>query len=242
MVDGEADAHSQPGESAQERASAKAGSLRPAASAVGGKTAGKAPSTSEAVDAGDAETINSEKRPGSRTGTSVRRSESEILNDNDIWDVSETEDEDAAEDAATKSEAEDGKERGQNDDQNAGETQEQEMAKYMIQVSPSVAGAAAGGQARGPKGQLTKSQSIQREQTLRVLAELCLLRCLRPDQLRAGLSRLVAVIVNEVYFTWQEDLLQPLIRAKREAANAARHGGSRQPGPSDLVSVASRPN
>jgi hypothetical protein len=163
MVDQELELYSQPEESAQERASAKTGAHRPAASVSGSKAAGKALSTSEAADAGDQETINSEKRPGSHTGASIKRSESEILNDNDIWNVSETEDEDAAEDAATKSEGEDSKDLDQNEEEAAGETQEQEMAKYMIQVSPSIAGTAAGSQARKPKGQLTKSQGLKKE-------------------------------------------------------------------------------
>lgn len=241
MIDPEAESQPQPEETTQERAGAKAGTLRPATSAMGGKTVGNAQSTKEAADLGDQETINSEKRPDSQTGTSIRRSESEILNDADLWNVSETEDEEAAEDGASRSEGEDSKEPDQTEEQNSGETQEQEMAKYLIQVSPSVLGTAAGGQARRPKGQLTHTQRAKREQTLRALAELCLLRCIRPDQLCGGLSRLTAVVVNRFYFRWREDLLQVVLRAKKEASHPGRLGGSKQP-PSDGFSAASRPH
>lgn len=242
MVDPDVDNQPQPEENAQERAAARAGTLRPPASGAGGKTPGKAPSALEAIDVGEQETINSEKRLDSQTGTSMKRSESEVLNDADLWNVSETEDEDAVEDAASRSEGEDGKELDQNEEQNNAETPEQEMAKYMIQVSPSVLGAAAGSQARRPKGQLTHTQRIKREQTLRGLAELCLLRCIRPDQMCGGLSRLVAVVVDQSYFNWREDLLQVLLRAKKEASHGGRPGGSRHPPPSDGLSAASRPH
>lgn len=175
----------------------------------------------------------------------MKRSESEILNDADLWNVSETEDEDAAEDGASRSDAEDGKELDQNEEQNNAETPEQEMAKYMIQGSPSVLGAGAGSQARRPKGQLTHTQRIKRAQTLKVLAELCLLRCIRPDQVCAGLSRLVAIVVNQFYFSWREDLLQGVMRAKKEASLASMRAGvavgMKFPPPSDGLSAASRP-
>lgn len=144
MIDPEADTQPPLEELAQERASAKAGTLRPATSATGGKAMGKAPSTKEAIDVGDQETVNSEKGPESQTGTSMKRSESEVLNDADLWNVSETEDEDAAEDGASRSDGEDSKDLDQNGEQNNVETQEQEMARYMIQVSPSVLGTGAG--------------------------------------------------------------------------------------------------
>jgi hypothetical protein len=60
------------------------------------KTVGKAPSIMNASDAGDQDTVNSDKRPDSKTDArSMKRTESEILNDAELWNVTDSEDEDA---------------------------------------------------------------------------------------------------------------------------------------------------
>lgn len=51
----------------------------------------------------------------------------------------------------------------------------------------------------------------------------------------------MAVVVNQSYWTWRTDLLQVVMRAKKEASHSGRHGGSKHQPPSDGFSAASRP-
>lgn len=171
------------------------------------------------------DTTNSDERDATKADMSMKRTESEILNDPDIWNVSETEDDSASDegnnaDRGNKAAGHDGKKAEQ-----IAETKEQEMAKYLIQVAPAIASNTASDKTTFEQkldlGQLQR----KREKAIQGLCELCILRCIRPDHLTASMQRFVYNILDPNYWNFSEDLLNVVLR---ERQRRFRDGSSAQ--------------
>lgn len=94
-----------------------------------------------ATVAGDGDTVISGRRPKTQGGTSLKRTESEILNDPEIWMVSDSDDElDLhGEIGRTDDEAREQEAAAEMRDENKEVvTEEQEMARYLVEVAPAI--------------------------------------------------------------------------------------------------------
>ena len=110
--------------------------------------------------------------------TTMKRTESEILNDPNIWELSESETESEYETFMKRDDEEAKKKKA--------ETQEQQMARYLVENAPTLTSGEAD---LGTKKVEAPQLSLKREQTLKSLCELCLLMCLRPDLLGQSIER-----------------------------------------------------
>ena len=52
----------------------------------------------------------------------------------------------------------------------------------------------------------------KREHACQALSELCLFRCLRPDQLKPSMERFISLVLNPYYSDFRTDLLDPFLR------------------------------
>jgi hypothetical protein len=51
---------------------------------------------------------------------------------------------------------------------------------------------------------------MRREKAVKGLSELCILRCIRPDQLNEAMDRFILNVLDPNYFDFKEDLLIPM--------------------------------
>lgn len=59
-----------------------------------------------------------------------------------------------------------------------------------------------------------RSLITKRERAVKGLAELCVLRCIRPDHVMDSMERFVHIVLNPHYFNFEEDILEPLLKKK----------------------------
>ena len=144
----------------------------------------------------------------------MKRTESEILNDPEIWAISDSEDEfgedgktgdkNSQDDANSKKNSED----EQGEDHIADE--EVEMARYLVEQAPSVGGMRSGRSNINSLRRKTAGERnliLKREKAVKGLCELCILRCIRPDHLIESMERFVLNVLDPLYFDFNEDIL-----------------------------------
>jgi hypothetical protein len=72
-----------------------------------------------------------------------------------------------------------------------------------------------------------RSQIIRRENTVKCLSELCILRCIRPDQLFDSMDRFVLNVLDPDYFDFKEEILEPYEAKKtKKGSSPYKKGGS----------------
>jgi len=174
----------------------------------------------------DGDTINSEK-PSQASG--LKRTESEILNDPDIWNVTDSEaDEDDYWANEIKKTEETQNTKTEPDEQVA--TQEQEVAKYLVDVSPSITKSTPS-HTFLKKCTSTLNWKQKRESVIQVLSELCVIRCLRQDQLNEGVERLIKIVLDTDYYLFKCDIISCLNFTKnqkpKQSDKFSKHGLSR---------------
>jgi len=154
---------------------------------------------------------DSNSRVGSRGH--LRRTESAILRDPEIWHISDSDD-DFGDDKAGdgydhRSEAEAKGRKDSDDDEDAEvAVAEEEMARYLVEQAPSVNGMKYRSNISGLHRKTASERSLilRRERAVRGLAELCILRCLRPDHLVDSMERFVYTVLDPEYFDFTEDI------------------------------------
>lgn len=177
------------------------------ASSIAGRTAG-----------------DSNSRVGSRA--QLRRTESEILRDPEIWNISDSDDDfGEGKDAARRRGGGARSGRDSDDDENDLNevVVEQEMARYLVEAAPGVDGmrqrSNIGALRRKTAGERTLI--LRRERAVKGLAELCILRCVRPDHLIDSMERFVYNVLNPNYVDFKEDILEPTLRRKGKMPSKA---------------------
>lgn len=172
---------------------------------------------------------DSNSRVGSRG--QLRRTESEILRDPEIWNISESDDDfGEGRDTGKRSDEMARSRRDSDEDENDENDMvvEQEMARYLVEAAPAVDGM----RHRSNIGALRRKTAsergliMRRERTVRGLAELCILRCIRPDHLVDSMERFVYNVLNPNYFDFKEDILEPTLRKKGRLPGKAEQAGS----------------
>jgi len=132
-----------------------------------------------------------------RGDSAIKRTESEILNDPEIWDISSSGDEASSQSEKEPAEA--------IEDKN--ESEEQELARYLVDSCPGV-----------PEKKIEQLQDLEsrearlyvarkKEAACQSLAELCILKCVRPEVMDQAMERLVSQVIDSQYSDFRKDLL-----------------------------------
>ena len=157
----------------------------------------------------------------------MKRTESEILNDPDIWNLSDSDDEFGEQgNYADRNSEEDGKSAAHSDEEAAAKDEdfaadEQEMARYLVEQAPAFGG---GRNNRSNINSLRRKTAgersliLKREKAVKGLSELCILRCIRPDHLIESMERFVLNVLDPQYFDFKENILAPLLRGSKKAS------------------------
>lgn len=166
-------------------------------------------------------------RVGSR-GT-LRRTESEILNDPNIWNLSDSEDDNAGgrgRDVDSDDEAKSYHSDEANRDNDFAEADQIEMARYLVEQAPSADGYGHGRRSNidslRRKTASERSEILRREKAVKGLTELAVLRCIRPDHLVEGIERFVLNVLDPNYFEFSEDILAPLMAKKAKLQESSK--------------------
>jgi len=138
----------------------------------------------------------------------MKRTESEILNDPEIWAISSSEDEEDTMSNLVKLEVEENK----ND---LVDESEQELARYLVESCP--------GAAEKKLEQLedlqTSAQKLfiiqKREAACQSLAELCILRCIRPEMIDKAMDKFVSQVVDPYYNDFRKDILNDFLAERK---------------------------
>lgn len=85
------------------------------------------------------------------------------------------------------------------------------MAKYLIQVAPAITSNTASEKSMYKQNIDHGRLHQRRERAIQGLCELCILRCIRPDQLLQSMQRFVYNILDPYYFDFKEDLLNVVL-------------------------------
>ena len=153
----------------------------------------------------------------------MKRSESEILNDPDIWHVSDSDDDlnfganqrqKRREDVKSNSGSDQG--RGQDPD----EIDEVQMARYLVETAPTLDRSSEHSNRIEDLWRKTAGERdmiVKKERSIKALVELCILRCIRPDHLIEAMDRLVLQVLDPHYLNFQEDILRKWQAEKQEA-------------------------
>jgi hypothetical protein len=153
----------------------------------------------------------------------MKRTESAILNDPDIWNVSESDDEfpEGANHSDQHSEAGANSKKNSDDegklDNSDGE--EQDMARYLVEQAPSLGGPRHNGSNINSLWRRTAGERnliLKREKAVKGLCELCILRCIRPDHLIESMDRFVLNVLDPNYFDFEEDILAKVFADKNK--------------------------
>ena len=172
-------------------------------------------------------------RVGSR-GT-LRRTESEILNDPNIWNLSESEEENGPRRGAELNSDDDAKsyhsdEENREDD--FAEADQIEMARYLVEQAPSADGYGHGRRSNidslRRKTASERTMILRREKAVKALTELAILRCIRPDHLVESMERFVLNVLDPNYFEFSEDILAPLMAKKQKLMESTKEKNRNQ--------------
>ena len=158
-------------------------------------------------------------RVGSR-GT-MRRTESEILNDPNIWNLSDSEDDNGPGRGKDLDSDDDNRSYHSNEDNrdnDFAEADQIEMARYLVEQAPSADGYGHGRRSNidslRRKTASERTEILRREKAVKGLTELAVLRCIRPDHLVESMERFVLNVLDPNYFEFSEDILAPLMARK----------------------------
>lgn len=168
-----------------------------------------------AQSATGARTQNTDSRGGPR---SLKRTESDILADPDIWDVGASSDSDEDGAAAKGVDDEPGdildllQESDLGTQVDSADVDMQEMAKYLIDSAPGNPNAAQRDyiDALRKKTSTERELILRRERALKSLCELAVLKCLRPDLLVSALDNFASGVVDVNYFDFEMDIERPI--------------------------------
>jgi hypothetical protein len=154
----------------------------------------------------------------------MKRSESAILNDPNIWNVSDSEDEFREGAQASEKQSHDDARSRMNADGEAREedsdNEEQDMAKYLVEQAPSLGGRNNDSNINSlwRKTASERTLILKREKAVKGLCELCILRCIRPDHLLESMDRFVLNVLDPSYFDFNEDLLAKMKAEKNRSS------------------------
>ena len=150
----------------------------------------------------------------------MKRSESEILNDPDIWNLSDSDDEDGSGGRRSRDSG-----RHSDEEESVG-AEEEEMARYLVEQAPSVGGMRSNRSNINTLRRKTAGERtliLRREKAVKGLCELCILRCIRPDHLIESMERFVRNVLDPQYFDFQEDLLGPFYAKAAKRSGTSSH-------------------
>lgn len=90
------------------------------------------------------------------------------------------------------------------------------MARYLVESAPGNDGMKGRSNIGSLRRKTTTERTMitKRERTVKGLAELCILRCIRPDHVIDSMDRFVYNVINPHYFNFEEDILEPILRKK----------------------------
>jgi hypothetical protein len=172
----------------------------------------------------------------------MRRTESAILNDPDIWNVTDSDDEFPEGPRHSDQHSEAGGRSRRNseeeDKQDNSDGEEQDMARYLVEQAPSLGGPRHSGSNINALWRKTAGERnliLKREKAVKGLCELCILRCIRPDHLIESMDRFVLNVLDPNYFDFEEDILAKLFADKN------KKGGQKE-AHKDLFSAAESPS
>ena len=90
------------------------------------------------------------------------------------------------------------------------------MARYLVESAPgndAIKGRSNISSLRR-KTLSERSMITKRERAVKGLAELSILRCIRPDIVMDSMDRFVYNVINPNYFDFEEDILEPILKRK----------------------------
>mmetsp|Transcript_42571 Transcript_42571/g.65292 ORF Transcript_42571/g.65292 Transcript_42571/m.65292 type:complete len:124 (-) Transcript_42571:2447-2818(-) len=91
------------------------------------------------------------------------------------------------------------------------------MAKYLIEQAPQSNNYSHSNiSSLRRKTHSERSLITRREQAVKGLVELCMLRCIRPDHLLEAMERYVLNVLNPTYFDFRQDILLPYAARKQK--------------------------
>ena len=61
-----------------------------------------------------------------------------------------------------------------------------------------------------------RDQIRKKEISVKAFCELCILRCIRPDQLQESMDRYAKVLINQNYIDFHEHIVKPLKMKKKD--------------------------
>jgi hypothetical protein len=143
----------------------------------------------------------------------MKRTESAILNDPNIWNVSDSDDEFREGAQTSEKQSYDDAQSKQNEEgagrEDNSDGEEQDMAKYLVEQAPSLGGRNNDSNINSlwRKTVSERTLILKREKAVKGLCELCVLRCIRPDHLLESMDRFVLNVLDPNYFDFNEDLL-----------------------------------
>jgi hypothetical protein len=101
-----------------------------------------------------------------------------------------------------------------------------EMARYLVDNAPSTGGNTGGIRSNinslRKKTQSERQLILRRESAIKGLSELCILRCIRPDQLNESMDRFILNVLDPNYFDFTEDLLNPMRNKGKKSESGLR--------------------
>lgn len=151
--------------------------------------------------------LSSKSLLGSKTptrgATELRRTESQILNDPEIWHVSDSDANsvNSSEDVLIKEE------------EPSEQKLENEVMRYLVEKAPSMV---AKEDLKSDKLGFNEQRPLvkKREVVCQMLAELCILRCLKPEELQGAMQRFMNLVINPNYIEFRTDLLMPFLNER----------------------------
>jgi hypothetical protein len=90
------------------------------------------------------------------------------------------------------------------------------MARYLVDAAPGAEGMRGRSNMSSLRRKTISERTMitKREKAVKGLAELSVLRCLRPDHVIDSMDRFVYNLINPNYFDFEEDILDPILKRK----------------------------
>ena len=160
----------------------------------------------------------------------LKQSESQILNDTELWNMSDSDGDFQEANQASGSDGELDTPKQKGGDTRDEEAAATEMARYLVERAPMIGTPQPGDtvDTLWRKTAQERTLILRREQAIKGLCELCVLRCLRPDHLQEGLDRFVATVVDTNYFDFRLDILPKWSKTGAGKGDSPQKGLMRQ--------------
>ena len=90
------------------------------------------------------------------------------------------------------------------------------MARFLVEQAPAVDGSRGRSNISTLRRKTMSERALisKREKAIKGLAELCVLRCIRPDHLIDSMDRFVYNVLDPNYFNYDKDIIEPLLKKK----------------------------